>query len=51
MKMVKSRQIYYRRKKDKIIIEEKINGKTIYLKQLPKPEKLLEILRRVDMKT
>lgn len=36
---------FYSRKKSKIIIVQKINGKNVYLKQLPKPEKLLEILR------
>lgn len=39
---------YYRRKGKKIIIEQKIEGKTMYLKQLPEPEELLEILRRFD---
>jgi len=38
---VKSRRIYYRRKGDKIIAEGTQNNKTVYLFQIPSPEKLL----------
>ncbi len=48
--MTKPKQIYYRRKKDKMIIEEKVDGKTKYLKQLPHPEILLEILNNLNEK-
>lgn len=42
--------IYYRRSGNKIIIEQKVDGKTKYLKQLPPPEKMLIILKNHEIK-
>ena len=36
--------LYYRKKKGHIIIEQKVDGKTKYIKTLPKPEVLLSKL-------
>lgn len=41
---MKVRQVYWRRKKKKIIAEGKKNNKTIYLFTLPEPD---ELLRRI----
>lgn len=42
--MSKESNLYYRRKGKGIIIEQKIDGKTKYIKTLPNPESLLELL-------
>lgn len=41
---MKQRQIYYRRKENKTVIEGKINGRSQYIWTLPEPEELIEIL-------
>ena len=47
---MKPRRIYYRRKKDRMIIEERVNGKHIYKKLLPHPEVMLDILKNLPKK-
>ena len=43
-------KLYIRRKKDKFVIESKVNGRTLFLKTLPDPEELLELLVREPSK-
>ncbi len=42
---MKPRRIYYRKKKNKIVIEGKAKGKTVFFMTLPTPEKLLWIFQ------
>lgn len=46
---MKPRQIYWRRKEGKIIAEGKIKNKTIYLFQLPDPEKFIRRLYDLNL--
>lgn len=41
---------YYRRKGDRIIIERKDNGKTIYIATLPPAKKMIEMLPSIKSK-
>ena len=46
---MKPRQVYWRRKEGKIIAEGKIKNKTIYLFQLPDPEKFIRRLCDINL--
>lgn len=41
---MKISNLYYRKKGSSIIIERKEDGRTVYIKTLPKPETLLELI-------